>query len=598
MKKILMMLLITTTLSLSATNLKYNETRNDVKDLSGVTYSDISGNVTNDANTTTNQEVRLFEKNEDIEVVTWSKFSNGKYVKADTLEIANDFESNNSNYEVIAGVNGDYFLADQTVNANVIYGNRVIKPNNHIKYQALEIDMNGNKVKNHVTTTSSSKILITIFDNNDSAYYYDQIKGINNPVLYDNETTVISNSIKLLDTEIQYYTLTNSKIHVIGSHLYVEGTATLGFQSSGYVIATKNKEIINIIENKNIIVQNEISNVQKNNMLIGYDSLIMEKGIIKEFEEIKGQSESNNKSRHPRTGFGYDINGNIKLITVDGRNPGVSNGVNLREFAQIMKSYGIVEGYNLDGGGSTQAVARIDNKLQMVNNPSDNPFRKVGNALLFVKRKHNIKANLTNVDGLINITVNGDTSITKLNILVNGVEKEYNFGDKIEFLLPLNRKSVVSVNVVYNDNGITKKGLIKNYYLESTKIDIPDKPGVNVEHKYVNNNLTITLNYKDPNKLISDIRVKIVGLDKELPALIQSAEKRQTTFENVEIRNEDELIIIVKYSDGTISEKEYIVIIKEKISNNNIYVYILIVIFAILVSALPFFLIKKRKRLQ
>ena len=104
-------------------------------------------------------------------------------------------------------------------------------------------------------------------------------------------------------------------------------------------------------------------------MIVGVDSNIIENNNIKEFNEIGGQSDDNNKSRHPRTGFGFDANGNMKLITVDGRSSS-SLGVNLREFAKIMSSYNIVKGYNLDGGGSTQAIFKNDDKLEIVNQPS------------------------------------------------------------------------------------------------------------------------------------------------------------------------------------------------------------------------------------
>ena len=43
-------------------------------------------------------------------VANWSKFSNGKFVLSPTLDIAKDFELNNPNYEVIAAVNGDFFM--------------------------------------------------------------------------------------------------------------------------------------------------------------------------------------------------------------------------------------------------------------------------------------------------------------------------------------------------------------------------------------------------------------------------------------------------------------------------------------------------------
>ncbi len=60
---------------------------------------------------------------------------------------------------------------------------------------------------------------------------------------------------------------------------------------------------------------------------------------------------------HPRGGICVDNSGNIKLIAIDGRKPGVSEGVTTFEFAKIMKELLDCQyGMNLDGGGSTTLV--------------------------------------------------------------------------------------------------------------------------------------------------------------------------------------------------------------------------------------------------
>ncbi len=71
--------------------------------------------------------------------------------------------------------------------------------------------------------------------------------------------------------------------------------------------------------------------------------------------------------RHPRSFAGIKENGNILLVTVDGRNPHESIGVSFYESAKILQSLGAVEGMNLDGGGSSSMVVND----QLVNHPSD-----------------------------------------------------------------------------------------------------------------------------------------------------------------------------------------------------------------------------------
>ena len=81
-------------------------------------------------------------------------------------------------------------------------------------------------------------------------------------------------------------------------------------------------------------------------------------------------------NRHPRTGIGL-TGKQLFLVTVDGRQPGYSAGMTLREFATLFVSLGCTEAMNLDGGGSTTMVIRG----QVVNSPSDGRERKVANAL-------------------------------------------------------------------------------------------------------------------------------------------------------------------------------------------------------------------------
>ena len=73
------------------------------------------------------------------------------------------------------------------------------------------------------------------------------------------------------------------------------------------------------------------------------------------------------EQRQPRTMAGIDRRGRLLLVTVDGRQPGVSEGVTIEEGARLMRSLGAVDAMNLDGGGST-AMA-VDGTL--VNHPSD-----------------------------------------------------------------------------------------------------------------------------------------------------------------------------------------------------------------------------------
>jgi hypothetical protein len=83
--------------------------------------------------------------------------------------------------------------------------------------------------------------------------------------------------------------------------------------------------------------------------------------------------------RHPRTAIAKLKSGKILLLTVDGRQPGISVGMSLDTLADLLLEYGAVEAINLDGGGSTTMVVRD----KVVNRPSDlTGERPVSDAIL------------------------------------------------------------------------------------------------------------------------------------------------------------------------------------------------------------------------
>ncbi len=81
----------------------------------------------------------------------------------------------------------------------------------------------------------------------------------------------------------------------------------------------------------------------------------------------------------PRTAIAKLESGRILLVTVDGRQPGISAGMTLEMLAELLLEFGAIEAMNLDGGGSTTMV--VHNKI--VNRPSDQTGeRPVSDAVL------------------------------------------------------------------------------------------------------------------------------------------------------------------------------------------------------------------------
>ncbi len=99
----------------------------------------------------------------------------------------------------------------------------------------------------------------------------------------------------------------------------------------------------------------------------GVPRLVRDGKISVEYETEK-IGESFSTTLHPRTALGISKDRKtLFLVTVDGRQPGLSAGHSLDDLAELMKKMGAWDAVNLDGGGSTTMWVRGE----VVNRPSD-----------------------------------------------------------------------------------------------------------------------------------------------------------------------------------------------------------------------------------
>ena len=93
----------------------------------------------------------------------------------------------------------------------------------------------------------------------------------------------------------------------------------------------------------------------------------------------KAQSDFTDVDREPRTAIGYTQDNYLYLMVVDGRNPGISEGVTMEDMAAIFVSLGCYAAVNVDGGGSSQMLVRTPgtDSFKIHNSPSDGAERPV-----------------------------------------------------------------------------------------------------------------------------------------------------------------------------------------------------------------------------
>lgn len=97
----------------------------------------------------------------------------------------------------------------------------------------------------------------------------------------------------------------------------------------------------------------------------------------------EGEIVTGSPDLHPRTAAGVSQDGRyLYLLVVDGRQPGLSEGISLVELAEWMKRLGCRDALNLDGGGSTTLVVKKpDGSPRIVNSIPGGVQRSVANHL-------------------------------------------------------------------------------------------------------------------------------------------------------------------------------------------------------------------------
>lgn len=153
-------------------------------------------------------------------------------------------------------------------------------------------------------------------------------------------------------------------------NLYVL-TASDVYSSRGYTISSlRPGEVVTL---SNSVTDQRFENLA---YACGGGNMIMKNGSV-----VSGLS----SDRQPRTILGVRNDGSCVLMVHDGRQE-ISQGLTLKEAAQLLASQGCTDAINLDGGGSSAEVVRLPGSVspKVVNSPSDGSLRACANYLLFV----------------------------------------------------------------------------------------------------------------------------------------------------------------------------------------------------------------------
>lgn len=481
MKKFLIfLLLILTTLtpvtvygsSLSFTKGTVNKSGEIIE---GVSYENFSAQTTTDYGTVGEQNISYVMANagSDIEIVTWAKTTTNYIVGANLLLLAQDFEINNPEYVVLAGINGDYYNMStfETVNAHVHQGVTIKSQNFGLdRYFSVGFTNDEQLFIANKQNEVESYYSLTISDNG-RVYKEIEIQGFNQ-IPGPNQTSVYYNllNIPTID-DVDIFSVGIKKAINYGTY-YLDGTIikaedVIVSDNQYFSIVTKDSTVLDYLQaGYDVTIQKYMDGVYQGvDSIIGVGSQPLEDGVIKAFEDINDQNVSFAEARHPRSSFGFTPDGDFILLTIDGRQVDM-DGANLREVSKVMQSLGANQAFNLDGGGSTQLIVREGDELVRLNSPSE--IRRVANAIFIVAPKvkvtnevsnvtydsfdfsYNVEDNIGTVidyrvyldDQLIDDTTNSlsFSDLTKGEIYYLSVEVDYQIGEDVYTNIFLNKR--------------------------------------------------------------------------------------------------------------------------------------------------------------
>lgn len=170
-----------------------------------------------------------------------------------------------------------------------------------------------------------------------------------------------------------------------GGLVYKDGHAlwtTLGYEAdNAFYILKDGTAHISTIE------EFEVNKENVTDALSGWQRMVIDGEPVDSFS-----ISDNSMNFHPRTFVGVSKdNKKVFLFVIDGRQQNYSNGMRLEDMILLCKGAGCYQALNLDGGGSSTMVKRVEHNendvsFEVMNIPSDNPPREVLNGLIVYKK--------------------------------------------------------------------------------------------------------------------------------------------------------------------------------------------------------------------
>ena len=406
---------------------------------------DAGNTVTSGKSTPQHVFVYTQKQTSNSKVVTWAvKDDAGKLRRTTVSAICDDYEKTHPDWKVVGAINADQYITGWGTDiggkgqdhyypqpyypmiadgegwfiitgmpsaggSNVVSilqdgsADPLINGSSNIRYGEIKvaglflyiIDDEGNRLEKYSlskvneTPTAGESTLWVSYINDNKVYPTKELTG-NLFVVKNAERAYASNSIDF------QYKGENAMNAFFGKGYITDVTNTAEIGYGDFAIETNDDTLQSKLKaGDRIMVQfefdGEYSNVES---AIGYHT------IHRMDDKDLTSSASYNTQKYPRALIGRTATGEIVLMAIDGKQESNgASGATFNETNAILKEYGVVEAYQMDGGGSVTAVISKDGAFTTVNSPCDGAPRSIFSALLMVeRRKPEVDLTIVNYD--------------------------------------------------------------------------------------------------------------------------------------------------------------------------------------------------------
>ena len=439
-----------------------------------------------------------FDPSNDVKVVTYSGSNQDKWKQMTTRQAAADWEKHNPGWIVVAGINGDFFensgaTTYQPTN-NFMQGGDMYRAEKSSASNRFTIGWKDDGSVIVGDPAVSSDIYLRIYDDNKEEIVQNvKINKVNtNPsasgiTLYtkDAKSTYDLTGYTVYDCEYEICRISS------GGYVFVKGTVletvTLGAGSvpgdNHFYLASKDGSLDGVISSGDYIkceyvYEDAWSNVQNS---VGYIDQVLANGVPQHRESTDAFAYTS----HPRTLIGFREDGTTVFMVIEGRGKPADYqvGVSHYESGQLLQAQGCVNGYNLDGGGSSTLIVRNNHGgFDVLNDPSDGSERSDGNHCLVVMRDPGFifsGIDSTYDNAVVNLrVVNQDyfNTLSNIKVTLNGVTKDYVDGgvsfDNVEMSTTYKVEVTYDSPSTYDESVLTNKKYVN--YLTTPEYEYPE----------------------------------------------------------------------------------------------------------------------------